>query len=76
MRILRLVALSIAIWGLSLLWPEVNQILTPRVAIGMTIGLGTLVLAYIWTQRTDYHHNHNDAGQDHPSHPIPAVVPR
>lgn len=76
MRILRLVGLGVAIWGLSLLWPEVNQILTPQVAIGMTLGLGALVLAYIWAQRIDYRHNDNDAGQDHSTHPMPAVVLR
>jgi hypothetical protein len=76
MKILRLIGLGVAIWGLSLLWPEVNQILTPRVAIGMTLGLGALVVAYVWAQPIDYRHNDNDAGKDHPSHPIPAVVPR
>jgi hypothetical protein len=70
MKMLRLVGLGIAIWGLSLLWPEVNQILTPRVVIGMTLGLGALVLAYTWAQRID-----NNAGQDHPSHPTPVTVP-
>jgi hypothetical protein len=75
MKVLRLVSLGVAIWGLSLLWPEVNQILTPRVAIGMTLGLGSLALVYTWAQRIDYHPNDNNAEQDHPSRPTPVIVP-
>jgi hypothetical protein len=73
MKALRLVGLGIVIWGLSLLWPEVNQVLTPWVMIGMALGLGTVALAYILIQRLGHEHN-GGAGQDHRSRPIPVVV--
>jgi hypothetical protein len=76
MKALKLVGLGILIWGLSLLWPEVNQVLMPWVTIGMTLGLGALALAYIFIQRLSHQHNSGDAGQDHRSRPIPAVVTR
>ncbi len=76
MKVLRLVGLGIVIWGLSLLWPEVNQVLTPLVTIGITLGLGALVLAYIFIQRFGHQHNGDGAGQDHRSRPIPVVATR
>lgn len=76
MKVLRLAGLGIVIWGLSLLWPEVNQVLTPSLAIGMTLGLGLAALAYVFLQRLDHRHKGDGAGQDHLSHPIPVVVTR
>lgn len=76
MKVLKLAGLGIVIWGLSLLWPEVNQVLTPSVAIGMTLGLGLAALAYVLLQRLDPRHTDDEAGQDHPSRPIPVVVTR
>jgi hypothetical protein len=74
MKALKLVGLGILIWGLGLLWPEVNQVLTPWVTIGITLGLGALALAYIFIQRLGRQHKGGDAGQDHRSRPIPVVV--
>lgn len=76
MKALRLVGLGIVIWGLSLLWPEVNQVLTPWAMIGMALGLGAVALAYILVQRLGHEHNDGGAGQDHRSRPIPVVVTR
>jgi hypothetical protein len=68
MKGLKLVGMSVVIWGLSLLWPDVNLVLTPPVMIGVVLGLGaTALLAYILVQRLDQRHDHEEAGQDHPS---------
>lgn len=75
MKGLKLVGLGIAIWGLSLLWPEINLVLTPLM-IGLVLGLGAITLAYVLVQRLDHGHNGDSAGQDHPSHPIPVALPR
>lgn len=48
---LKIIGLGIFIWGLSLLWPEINQLLTPRIMVGTVFGLGTIYLACIWWQR-------------------------
>jgi hypothetical protein len=76
MRALKLVGLGIALWGLSLLWPEVNWALTPPVMMGLVLGLGAAALAYVVSQRLDGRHNGDGAGQDHPTRPIPVVVVR
>lgn len=47
---LKIIGLGIFIWGLSLLWPEINQLLTPRIMVGTVFGLGTIYLARIWWQ--------------------------
>lgn len=46
MRTLKIIVLGATIWSLSLLWPTVNQYLTPT-ATSLTIaGLGTLYLVH------------------------------
>lgn len=73
MKGLKLVGLGVAIWGLSLLWPEVNLVLTPPVMIGVGLGLGVVVVvAYALDQHLDQCHDQkHKAGQDHPSQPTP-----
>lgn len=58
MKELKVVLLGIAIWSLSLLWPEVNRHLSPlatailMVVIGAT-GLGVIALIYVLEQKSD-----------------------
>jgi hypothetical protein len=50
-KTLKILVLGIVIWSMSLLWPEVNQVLTVAVEIGLLFGLIALVLLYvIWKQ--------------------------
>jgi hypothetical protein len=68
MKGLKLVGLGVAIWGLSLLWPDVNVVLTPSVMIGVVLGLGVAaLLAHVLGQRLDQCHDREETGQDHPS---------
>lgn len=76
MKVIRIVGLGIAIWGVSLVWPQVNQALTPPVMIGLTLGLGAVALGYTWLRHIDYGHEGNGAGRDHPSRPIPITATR
>jgi hypothetical protein len=46
MRTLKMIGLGAGIWSLSLLWPVVNQYLTPATTTLTVIGLGVLYLAY------------------------------
>jgi hypothetical protein len=64
---LKIVGLGIAIWGLSLFWPEVNRLLTEPVLIKVVLGLGLVTLVYILSQYLGRPHNHHGAGQDHSS---------
>jgi len=68
MKGLKLVGMGVVIWGLSLLWPEVNLALTPPIMIGMVLGLGVAaLLARVLVQHLDQRHDGEEAGQDHPS---------
>ena len=77
MKLLRFAGVGIVIWGLSWLWPQLNQVLAPSVMIGMILGLAAATLAYLLIQRLDYHVHDNDTGeQDHASHPTPITATR
>lgn len=68
MKGLKIIGLGVVIWGLSLLWPEVNPVLTPPVMIGGMLGLGVAaLLAYVLVKRLDQRPDRDEAGQDHPS---------
>ena len=75
MKMLRLASLGIAIWGLSLAWPEVNLMLTPSLMIGLVLGLGAAAI-YGLSQHYGHQHSDHTAGRDHPSRPIPALQMR
>jgi len=70
MKILRIVGLGVVIWGLSLLWPEVNHVLRPPLLIGLALSLAAGLLAYVLSQHLRHHRSHHSNSQDHPSRPI------
>jgi hypothetical protein len=76
MNVIRIAGLGIAIWGLSLVWPQVNQVLTPPVMIVATLGLGVAALGYALVRHLDDQHEDSSAGQDHPSRPMPITATR
>ena len=51
MRWLKLTGLVMAIWGVSLLWPDVNKVLTVPAMMGLVLGLAVAVLVYVLGQR-------------------------
>lgn len=55
MKWLKLIGLGIAIWGLSLVWPEVNQVLTPRAMLAVAFGLGVVYLIYVLLKQNPNH---------------------
>jgi hypothetical protein len=76
MRVLRIAGLGVVFWGLSLLWPQANQLLTTPVMIKMLIGLGAVAPVYVLIRRLNYHHNDEGVGQDRPSRPMPVALGR
>ena len=76
MRALKLAVVSLLIWGLTLLWPEINQVLRVPAMIGLSLALGAISLAYALVQRVHRPHQDPRSGQDHPSHPVPAIATR
>jgi hypothetical protein len=76
MKAFKLASLGILIWGLGLVWPQVNQVLTVPLMLGLILGLTVAVLVQVLVVRIGYGHSRNGAGQDHPSRPLPVVVTR
>jgi hypothetical protein len=46
MKTLKLIGLGIGIWSLSLVWPMLNDYLTPAITTATIIGLGTIYMIY------------------------------
>lgn len=75
MKVLRAIFLGIAIWSLSLIWPEINQGLTDEIMTRLVLVLATIASIYVLIQHLDWFHHHHGSGQDHPVHPLPMIVP-
>ena len=76
MRVLKFVGLGIIIWGLSMVWPQVNQLLTPPIMSGIALGLGAVTFAYVTIRRLDRDQIDTGTSQDHPTHPMPVTATR
>jgi hypothetical protein len=75
-ELLKIIGLGMAIWGLSLGWPEVNGVLTPRVTFGLMAGFGAAGLAYLLSQHPTHRPPQHQARRDHSSRPTLVVRPR
>jgi hypothetical protein len=73
MKMLRLAGLGIAIWGLSLVWTEVNLILTPSMMVGLILGLAAVAVVYRLSQRRCREDTDHTTRHTHPTHPIPVM---
>lgn len=81
LKVLKWMGLGLVIWSLSLVWPEINLILTLPVMAGLALLFATVSLAYV----LGYYHSqsdnsqsyqHNRGKQNHssrPSRPIPPL---
>jgi hypothetical protein len=76
MKALKIVGLGIVTWGLSLLWPQINQLLAPPIVVGVILGLSVGACAYVMIQRLDHDHNDSGTSHDHTSRPMPAIATR
>ncbi len=46
LHLLKWLSLGIAIWAVTLVWPEINLILTLPVITGLALALAVIILAY------------------------------
>lgn len=77
--VLKWIGLGVAVWSLSLVWPEVNSNLTPSVIAGLALTLTALGGAYVLS----YYQRRIDRGpgqqpenrQKHSSRPSRPVPP-
>ncbi len=68
--------LGIAIWALSLVWTEVNLILTPSIMIGLIVGLTAVSVVYRFSQRRcpeDHKDTDHTTRHTHPTRPLPVM---
>ena len=65
MKEIRISVLGVGIWLSSLIWPDVNNLLTGKLIVVLGAGLGASVLLYFWQQHLESDHGHNGAGQNH-----------
>jgi phosphate/sulfate permease len=70
-KVLRLAGVVLAVWGLGLLWPEVNQVFLSWLTVVVTSLLGAMVLASVLVRRLDNSHDENGADSDQPTRPMP-----
>lgn len=47
---IKIVAVGVSIWLISLIWPEINQIVSQQAIIALILGLGTVSLVYAWNR--------------------------
>jgi hypothetical protein len=67
MKLWKCIVLGIGLWGVSLIWPDINQALTSEITIKLVLGLGTIWLIYELEQSITHHHKHDD-GKRHNGH--------
>lgn len=72
-KLLKIIVLGMAIWGLSLMWPEINGVLTPQATLGLIAGLGAAGLAHILSQQSKHRPSQHQVRRDHSSRPTLAV---
>ena len=65
MKGIRITVLGIGIWLASLVWPEINNLLTGKVIAALGVGLGTSLLIYLWQLHFESDHSSNGASQNH-----------
>ncbi|MCB0154038.1 MAG: hypothetical protein KDF65_04510 [Anaerolineae bacterium] len=68
MKVLKIISLGLALWGMTLIWPEVNQHLTEPVTLKLIGGLSLVMLAYIIAQHLDWGHHHHHPRPSNSSH--------
>lgn len=72
-KLLKIIVLGMAIWGLSLMWPEINGVLTPQATLGLIAGLGAAGLAHILSQQSKHRPSQHQVRRDYSSRPTLAV---
>jgi hypothetical protein len=75
--ILKWMGLGVAIWSLSLVWPEVNLVLTLPVIAGLVLALGAIILGYYHRQigrgQAERCNENKQKHSSRPSRPVPPL---
>jgi hypothetical protein len=71
---LKIVGWGVAIWSLSLIWPDLNRLLTNAIMIKLILILGGPMIIYKLTQYLSRESHNDSAGQNRPLSPIAMVM--
>src|SRR5262245_2919897 len=73
MKLLKIVGIGLAIWGITLLWPEINLLLTAPAMTILAVGVGAVILAYGLGQYFGQPDGNGNHGQPLPHYPTQAT---
>jgi hypothetical protein len=79
MKLLKIIGLGLAIWGMTLLWPEINQLLTPPITWVLVIGLLAVMMAYFLGQHFGQSNGNGNTGHalhTQPTRPVAVTAQR
>lgn len=74
-KVVKIIGLGIGIWGLSLIWPEINLGLTDPVLVGLGLGLCLVMLVYSLLRYLDFRDGPRQSKQQHSTRPVLKLLP-
>jgi len=61
MKIWKCIALGVALWSVSLIWPDINRVLSEPLMARLVLGLALATLAYLLGQHFNHPQNGNES---------------
>jgi hypothetical protein len=74
MKLLKILSVGLVLWGLTLLWPEINFWLTPPMMVALVIGLSAVSFAYFLGFRFGQPNGNGNTGQHQYAHAVQAAT--
>ena len=65
MKLWKCIGFGVLLWSLTLIWPDVNLILTERVMLQILLGVSLVALIYVIEQHFIHYDDTHDKPQDH-----------
>ena len=65
MKWLKLVGVGVIMWSLSLVWPEINRVLTPAIMQSLALTISGAILLYVSIQYLLQNHSNGDSRPKH-----------
>ena len=77
MKLWKCIAFGLLLWSVTLIWPDINLILTEQVMLKLLLGIGLVTLVYVIEQTFIHHDDTRDKpedrshnGNNHDSRPV------
>jgi len=66
MKIWKYIGLGVALWSFTLIWPDINRVISEPVLLKLLLGLTGVVLAYLIERH--FRQDHNQDENQRPNH--------